>query len=64
MIGAAYHTGLGVKSNRVEAVYFLSLSARQGNEFAKAYLTRAQADLSDSEKAVVEQRLRQGEIAH
>jgi TPR repeat protein len=58
-IGAAYHLGIGVPVDRVEAAYFLSLSAAQGNEFAQAYLPRAQKDLSGTEKAEVELRLRQ-----
>jgi TPR repeat protein len=64
MIGVAYHMGVGIEANCVEAAYFVSLSARQGNGFAKAYLPRAQADLSDSEKAEVEQRLRQEGTTH
>jgi TPR repeat protein len=55
MLGVATHLGIGIDANRFEAMRLLMLSAAQGNEMAKAYLPRVNAELTPDEKVRIEQ---------
>jgi uncharacterized protein len=63
MLGVACHLGVGVPVNRVHAMFFLMLSAAQGNSLARAYLPTANADFTATERAELEDHLRRKGVA-
>lgn len=51
MIGMAYHQGLGVDADPVEAAHWLLRSAEAGNEEAAAYLPRVLEEIDEGQAA-------------
>ncbi|MBR0643888.1 tetratricopeptide repeat protein [Plastoroseomonas hellenica] len=57
-IGVAYHLGAGVQADRVAAAFWLSLSEAQGHEGARAYKRRVDRELTEDDRALLDDMLR------
>jgi uncharacterized protein len=54
MLGAAFHLGLGLAKDQVQAFRWLTLAADRGNELATGFLHRVEVVITAEERALAQ----------